>query len=101
MVLTVTATFEEASARFRKFLADNGYPDKLVWVTPQDVLFTRSRRLYIKVPVTDHNLRGVRELFEAAMKAQSGISFSTVCKLGDATCCRAWVPANEDERQRA
>jgi hypothetical protein len=97
----VASTFEEACARFSRFLSNNAYSDALVWVTPQDILFTDRRLLYVKLPVPKTNLKRVRELFDAAMKEQSGISFSTVCKLDEATCCRAWVPANEDERERA
>jgi len=82
-------------------LSDNGYPGALVWVTPQDILFTDRRLLYVKLPVPDSNLRHVREIYETAMKEQSGISFSTVCELEQSSCCRVWVPADEDERQRA
>ena len=95
------STFEEASARFQRFLGENGYSEHLIWVTPQDILFSNRRLLYVRLPVPDTNLKRIRALYETAMKEQSGISFSTVCKLSEATCCRAWVPANDDERQRA
>jgi hypothetical protein len=57
--------------------------------------------MYVRTPIPDRNLNAVRDLFDTAMKGQLGISFSTVCIIDSATCCKAWVPADEDERQRA
>jgi len=100
-VLTMTTTFEEECSQFGRFLVSNGYPDKLIWVTPQDVLVTGARHFYVRVPVPADNLKYARELYDTAMKQQSGISFSTVCETDQATCCNVWVPVDEDERQRA
>jgi hypothetical protein len=97
----VASTFEEACGRYVDFLARNDYPSKLLWVTSEDILFTDHRLIYVRVPVPDRNLNAVRSLFDTATKEQLGISFSTVCIMGSVTCCKAWVPADEDERQRA
>jgi hypothetical protein len=96
----MTSTFEESCARFQKFLGSNGYPADLIWVTAQDLL-AGDRLLYVRLPVPDVNVQRVREVFENAMEQQSGIVFTTVCELDSATCCRAWVPADDDERERA
>jgi hypothetical protein len=97
----VETTFEQSCARFSSFLKNNGYPDELIWITPQDILFTNRRLLYVKFPIPRRNLEQVHALFDKAMKEQSGISFSTACELDRFTCCKAWVPANDDERMRA
>jgi hypothetical protein len=96
----MTSTFEESCARFRKFLGGNGYPVDLIWIAPPDLL-AGDRLFYVRLPVPDINVQRVRECFENAMEQQSGIVFTTVCELGSATCCRVWVPADEDERERA
>jgi hypothetical protein len=97
----VAFTFEKACARYGRFLNENGHSSALLWVTSQDILFTDRRLLYVKLPLPESNLKLVRELFDTAMAQQSGISFSTVCRLDEATCCRAWAPANEEEASRA
>jgi hypothetical protein len=74
----VPFTFEESCNRFRRFLNDNGYPGDVIWVTPQDVLFTGRRLLYVKLPVPDGNLNRVREIYDTAVSTHSGVSFSTV-----------------------
>src|SRR5580692_10663860 len=96
----MTLTFDESCLRFRKFLGDNGYPADLIWITPQELL-AGDRLLYVRLPVPDVNVQRVREVFENAMEQHSGIVFTTVCELDSATCCRAWVPADDDERGRA
>jgi hypothetical protein len=100
-VLTVSSTFEEACIRYGQFLSSNGYRRQILWVTSRDVLVTDRRLFYVRAPVPAHNLERVRELFDTAMREQSGVSFSTVCETEHATCCRVWVPADDEERQRA
>jgi hypothetical protein len=96
-----TSSFDEECTRFRQFLSAHGYPDQIIWVTPEDVLIAGARRFYVKLPVPAKNLEHARELFETAVKQQSGVSFSTVCEIHDSTCCNVWVPSDDDERQRA
>ncbi len=97
----MTSTFEESCVRYSQFLRSNGYPGELIWVNQQDILLTTRRLIYVRLPVSEGNRKVVHDLFNKAMREQSGISFSTVCALDAATCCRAWVPADEEERQRA
>jgi len=100
-VLKATSSFEEECSRFRQFLSADGYPDQIIWVTPEDVLVAGVRRFYVKLPVPAKNLEYARELFERATRQQSGVSFSTVCETRESTCCNVWVPGDDDERQRA
>ena len=97
----MSSTFEEACIRYSQFLGDNGYHSQILWITPRDILVTDRRSFYVRTPVPASNLERARELFETAIKQQSGVSFSTVCETDHATCCRAWAPADHEERQRA
>ena len=57
--------------------------------------------MYVRMPVPESNMKEVRNIFDGAMSGHLGISFSTVCATDNVTCCRAWVPVDEGERQRA
>jgi hypothetical protein len=97
----VNLSFQEACSRYQNFLTANGYPSQIVWVTPENILATGSRTLLVKMPVPSENLGRVREIYDAAIKNQTGVSFSTVCEMDDVTCCRVWAPLDESERQHA
>ena len=93
-------TFEESVTQLRHFLQSNGYSGEVAWVTPRDVILTRKRLMYVKVPVPLDNARLVRELFELGTTGKRGILFETVCCTSNVTFCHAWVPTNDSERQR-
>jgi hypothetical protein len=97
----MSASFEESCARFCEFLAANGYTRELAWITPQDVLLSGTRLLYVRVPIPNSNQEHARALFDAAMKEQSGVSFKTVCETDYATLCTVWVPTDDSEGQNA
>jgi hypothetical protein len=97
----MSASFEESCARFRTFLASSGYARELVWITPNDVLCSRERLLYVKLPIPKSNHEHARAHFDAAMKEQSGVSFKVVRETDYAALCTVWVPADNSERQYA
>jgi hypothetical protein len=97
----MSASFEESCARFREFLANNGYAHEAVWITPKDVLLSGRRLVYVRLPIPGGNREHARALFDTAMKEQSGVSFKTVCETDYATLCTVWVPADDSERQHA
>jgi hypothetical protein len=100
-VAAADSNFDDAQERFREFLAKNGYPTELIWVTPNDVLLTGRKLIYVKLPVPKCNLLRARELFELGMPRQLGVSFRAVCEFKGVTCCYVWVPADQSESQHA
>jgi len=94
-------TFEESVVRYREFLRENGYPSAIAWVRPQDVLLARQRKIFVRVPLPITNEAFARAAFNDGIGKKVGILFATVCEMDGVTCCRAWVPADEDEAQRA
>jgi hypothetical protein len=97
----MNANFEGSVARYEKFLGENGYPPAIVWVRPQDVLLAGHRRIFVRVPVPAANEVLARTAFNDGIEKKLGVLFATVCELDGVTCCRAWVPADEDEAERA
>lgn len=97
----VSSSFEESCLQFCEFLARHDYPNMIVWISPEDILMTDRRFLYVRLPVPNTNQRRASDAFEAAMQRQAGVWFSTVCDAGEVTCCKVWVPFDESERERA
>jgi hypothetical protein len=92
--------FDDAVAQYVKFLENCGYPQKLMWVTRKDVLFTGSSRIYIRTSDPDGNAAAVRKEYEAGIASTLGVEFRTLCVLNDATCCYVWCPRDQNEAQR-
>lgn len=65
-------SFSEACRRFSVFLQQNGYPERLRWVTQQDVVWTGRELLYALV-----TLLGMR--FAEHMQPASIESWEFVC----------------------
>jgi len=93
-------TFQESVAEFRRFLAENGYPQDLIWVNPDDVILT-GPLIYVRVPVSQSNEESARQLFEHGISQQMGVLFATLCEIGSATCSYVWVPKDQTEAQEA
>jgi hypothetical protein len=98
--MNASPDFSESVARLQKFLEENGYPPRVMWVGPQDVLLTGTRQILIRVPVPVANEQHARAAFERGMKEQMGVLFATLCEMDAATCCYAWAPADEEEARR-
>jgi hypothetical protein len=96
----VGSSLEESIQEFRQFLDKFDYPQKVVWITPRDVLFTDSLFIYIKVPVPTNNEKQVRQLFDLSQATRRGILFGTICAIEDTTYAYAWVPGDAGEEER-
>src|SRR5215471_20294107 len=77
---------------FRRFLQENGYSGDVLWITPDDVLLTGSKLVYVKLPVSKENERNVRRKIEIANTSHVGIVMAVLCQLGSVSCCYVWSP---------
>ncbi len=77
---------------FRVLLEKSGYSGELVWVTPEDVLLTGKRFVYVWVPLAEENLAKAREAYEGGMARMSGVLFSMICEMDGVACCCIWSP---------
>ena len=100
MAVGAKPTFEQACNRFGKFLTDTRWPQKLVWVRPDDVLVPERRFLFIKSPTPIGNLAHYRNQFEIGMDRELGVLIHALCKSKSTTYCFVWTPVDEDESAR-
>ena len=92
-------SFQEAVAQFRQFVAANGYPQDVVWVTPDDVILSGGAQVYVRVPTLRGNEKSARQRFETGMSRKVGVLFAILCEVEGATCSYVWVPKDESEAQ--
>jgi hypothetical protein len=92
--------FSESVTRFQKFLGESGYPPRVIWVDPQDVLLTGTCQALVRVSVPADKELHAQAVFEKGMKEQMGVLFATLCEMDDVSCCYAWVPVDEEEAHR-
>jgi hypothetical protein len=91
------ADFGGAVARFQQFLKANNHSEKIVWVMPEEVLTTRKRFIYVRVPVPAINEMKVRQMYEEGVAEGRGVVMSTVCRMSASTYCYLWFPRSAEE----
>jgi len=96
---TEPQSFEEAVSRFEVFLKENGHSSNVMWVEPSDLVLSGEHSVYVKLPTPISNVTRARDRFERGIGNELGITFGTICDLSNATCCYAWVPKDEIDRQ--
>ena len=90
--------FDIAVCKFQEFLEKHcDYSSKLVWVTPQDVLVTGKKYVHVKVPAPGGNAGIARRTYERGIATGLGVLLTTVCEIGDSTCCHVWYPKNKED----
>jgi hypothetical protein len=89
--------FDAAVARFRAFLKLNSYSGNIVWVTPEDVLLTGKRFLYLRVPISADNETQMRRMYKQGVTQGRGLVMGTVCGMNRSTYCYLWFPKSVEE----
>lgn len=88
--------FNKVVEDFRQFIQEQGYPGRIVWVGPDDVVVSGTD-VYIRVadPLASENQ--ARQSFDAGMKRKLGILMAIFCAAEDETYCYIWTPRDEQE----
>ena len=89
--------FDAAVARFQQFLSANNYSEKIVWVTPENVLTTGKRFIYVRVPIPLSNEVKARRMYDQGLAGGRGLLMSTVCRMNASTYCYIWFPKSVEE----
>jgi hypothetical protein len=92
--------FDLAVSNFQDFLTSKGYPAKVTWITPMDILFTNGPTIYVKMPVSELNERDARLACETTSANERGIVFHALGSSDNSTFAYAWRPKNLDEAHR-
>jgi hypothetical protein len=93
--------FDEAVARFQRFLKDQNLPEKIIWLEPKDVLLSDSKVVYVNLQTVRRNEQRARHAFEAGLHRGLGVLIKGVFKMEDAICSHVWIPSDATETEYA
>jgi hypothetical protein len=86
--------FSGAIEQFRRFLADQGHADPLVWIRPSDLMWSGSVLLIRpRAEAADETER----VFNDATERGYGVSLEAIARLDHSLCCFVFAPATPDE----
>jgi hypothetical protein len=89
--------FGATVARFQEFLEQNEYSKNILWLTPEDVLLSGKRFVYVRVPIPIANEMKARNVYDEGVAYGRGLLISTICEMDGSTCCYVWYPRREEE----
>jgi hypothetical protein len=90
----MTESFETAMEVFRRFIVEQGLPERTAWVFREDVT-SRGRRIAVRWPVPPLNESAVRDRYETGARRGLGLRLEVLCLLNDVSCCVIWVPEDD------
>lgn len=91
------ATFGATVTRFQDFLGQNQYLKNILWLMPEDVILSRNRSVYVRVPIPDANEMKARKMYDDGVANGRGLLMTTVCEMERSTCCYVWYPRTPEE----
>ena len=97
--MTAAAKFVDAVKQFEEFLKKEGNGSPILWVSPEDVVATGRRLLYVKTPVPENHVAKVAAVYNQAVAQGLGVRLSTLCHLPDATCCYVWGSYEDHQKE--
>lgn len=96
----ITEDFDAVLVQFRAFIAREGFPTDLAWITREDVT-SRRRRVAIRWPVPTGNERLARNQYSIGVRGGMGLRIEVFCLAGRKSCCTVWVPGDETDASYA
>jgi len=91
-------TFEEATNDFTRFAEQQGYPARLLWITPADIVFWGGR-YFVLLGDADTRRLQAKAKFETGIAHSVGIELEGKCKTDNWTICRVYVPEDDFDAQ--
>jgi hypothetical protein len=91
------ANFDATVAQFQQLLKQSNYPSHLVWLTPEDVLMTGKRLIYVRVPIPSTNESTARRTYDEGVANGRGLIMSTICEMDASAGCYIWYPKASEE----
>ena len=91
-------SFDEAEARFREFLKSSGWPEDVVWVSPDDVAVVGQR--FIVHPTMNGREYAINQYREGT-EQNLGILLNAICSYNACSYCVVWIPSDAIEAEYA
>lgn len=87
---TIT-TFEDTAKDFARFAEGEGYPRRLLWSAPEDIVLWRGH-YFVYMGDVDTRQFQAKARFDGGITKSVGICLEGKCKASGWTICRVYVP---------
>ena len=88
--------FDEVLRRLQKFVAMQGAPERIVFVTPEEVLLSEGR-LRVCLPEAAASLVRARDAYQQAVNNRQGVLRAGLCRLENQLYSYVYGPTSEEE----
>jgi hypothetical protein len=88
------ATLAEAAQMFREYLASNGYPTHIRWITPEQILQGEDGKYLVHAGSTEEARAEAEEQYNAGLQAGFGILFQALCATAGETIAEIYIPSD-------
>jgi hypothetical protein len=92
-------TLQEAEERFSRFLASNGYPARIRWITADQIVVDDGFHHFIWEDGAEKALAEGPRRYNAGLKAGLGIMLHTICATQTETVASIYCPTDETDAQ--
>jgi hypothetical protein len=89
------ATLSESEKQFCPFLASNGYPEHIRWITSDQIAIGDGRQHFIRAEGSEQAIAEARERYEAGLDRGLGILLHAICATSDKTIASVYVPTDQ------
>jgi hypothetical protein len=93
------ATLTEAQPRFVKFLRENNYPEQIVWVEREDVVWGQLQ-LWVRTRSTQESWDRACQKYAVGMRSGLGVTLYAFSELPGTAIAAVILPKDEDAAQR-
>lgn len=91
-------TLNAAAEKFRLFLASQGYPTTIRWLSPTDVLVEEKHRFWVRLRQSDRVV-GSKERYAEGLSRKLGIELRAICATEVETFAFVFLPQDDLDRQ--
>jgi hypothetical protein len=88
--------FESAVAKYKGFLAEQGFGTDLLWIFRENAIFYK-KRICVRWPLPVVNERLAKQLYELGRDKGFGVWLQILCVIDKRPCCFVWFPKDEEE----
>jgi hypothetical protein len=92
------ANFETTVAEFVDFAMEQGYPNSVLWTSPNFVVIWR-RRFFVLVVDPEEQRTQAKASFDSATARNLGVAVEALCKTQNMSVCRVYGPTDEADAQ--
>jgi hypothetical protein len=84
--------FAEATRRFAAFLREQGWPERIQWVSEGNVERPSAAEITVYLTGDDDGAEEAERVFERGRQARLGVMLDAICTWGEATCAVVSYP---------